>query len=313
LQPAEPVLAAHWLLAYVEMFLRDASRLADCRKRVNLCPLGSGAVAGATLTLNRQAMAAELGFDAPTANSMDATSDRDFAIEFVDALSLLALHLSRWAEEMILFSTAAYGFVELPEAYSTGSSAMPQKKNPDLLELVRGKAARVMGCATTLQTLMKGLPLAYNKDLQETQEPLFNASDTVIGMLPLVTGFMNAVEFNDARMNQAASSGFMNAWAAAAYLVERGVPSRLAHEAVGKAVALAVERGCDLQKLPVADLQVIHSSFDAGFHSRLGLIEVLALHDVSGGTAPRHVKRALLSARERVGALRAFEQVGTNR
>jgi argininosuccinate lyase len=313
LQPAEPVLAAHWLLAYVEMFLRDASRLADCRKRVNLCPLGSGAVAGATLTLNRQAMAAELGFDATTANSMDATSDRDFAIEFVDALSLLALHLSRWAEEMILFSTAAYGFVELPEAYSTGSSAMPQKKNPDLLELVRGKAARVMGCATTLQTLMKGLPLAYNKDLQETQEPLFNASDTVIGMLPLVTGFMNAVEFNDARMNQAASSGFMNAWAAAAYLVERGVPSRLAHEAVGKAVALAVERGCDLQKLPVADLQVIHSSFDAGFHSRLGLIEVLALHDVSGGTAPRHVKRALLSARERVGALRAFEQVGTNR
>ena len=313
LQPAEPVLAAHWLLAYVEMFLRDASRLADCRKRVNLCPLGSGAVAGATLTLNRQAMAAELGFDAPTANSMDATSDRDFAIEFVDALSLLALHLSRWAEEMILFSTAAYGFVELPEAYSTGSSAMPQKKNPDLLELVRGKAARVMGCATTLQTLMKGLPLAYNKDLQETQEPLFNASDTVIGMLPLVTGFMNAVEFNDARMNQAASSGFMNAWAAAAYLVERGVPSRLAHEAVGKAVALVVERGCDLQKLPVADLQVIHSSFDAGFHSRLGLIEVLALHDVSGGTAPRHVKRALLSARERVGALRAFEQVGTNR
>jgi argininosuccinate lyase len=313
LQPAEPVLAAHWLLAYVEMFLRDASRLADCRMRVNFCPLGSGAVAGATLTLNRQAMAAELGFDAPTANSMDATSDRDFAIEFVDALSLLALHLSRWAEEMILFSTAAYGFIELPEAYSTGSSAMPQKKNPDLLELVRGKAARVMGCATMLQTLMKGLPLAYNKDLQETQEPLFNASDTVIGMLPLVTGFMNAVEFNDARMNQAASSGFMNAWAAAAYLVERGVPSRLAHEAVGKAVALAVERGCDLQKLPLAELQAIHSSFDAGFHSCLGLTEVLALHDVSGGTAPRHVKRALLGARERVGALRALEQVGTDR
>ena len=311
LQPAEPVLVAHWLLAYVEMFLRDASRLADCRKRVNFCPLGSGAVAGATLTLNRQAMAAELGFDAPTANSMDATSDRDFAIEFVDALSLLALHLSRWAEEMILFSTAAYGFVELPEAYSTGSSAMPQKKNPDLLELVRGKAARVMGCATTLQTLMKGLPLAYNKDLQETQEPLFNASDNVIGMLPLVTGFMNTVEFNEARMNQAASSGFMNAWAAAAYLVERGVPSRLAHEAVGKAVALAVERGCDLQKLPLADLQAIHASFDAGFHSCLGLTEVLALHDVSGGTAPRHVKRALLSARERAGALRALEH-GTN-
>ena len=307
LQPAEPVLVAHWLLAYVEMFLRDAARLADCRKRVNVCPLGSGAIAGATLTINRQAMAAELGFDGPTSNSIDATSDRDFAIEFVDALSLLALHLSRWAEEMILFSTSAYGFFELPEAFSTGSSAMPQKKNPDLLELVRGKAARVMGCATTLQTLVKGLPLAYNKDLQETQEPLFNASDTVIGMLPLVTGFMNTVEFNESKMSQAAQTGFMNAWAAAAYLVDRGVPSRLAHEAVGKAVALAVERGCDLQKLPLADLQAIHSSFDAAIHSSLGLTEVLALHDVPGGTAPRHVKRALQNARERVAALRSQE------
>src|SRR6267378_2147758 len=307
LQPAEPVLVAYWLLAYVEMFLRDADRLTDCRKRANLCPLGSGAVAGATLTLDRRTMAKELGFDAPTANSIDATSDRDFAIEFVNALSQLALHLSRWAEEMILFSTPAYGFVELPEAYSTGSSAMPQKKNPDLLELVRGKAARVMGCSATLRTLVKGLPLAYNKDLQETQEPLFNASDTVIGMLPLVTGFMNSVEFNEAKMNQAASSGFMNAWAAAAYLVERGVPSRLAHEAVGKAVALAVERGCDLQKLPLADLQAIHASFDAGFHSCLGLTEVLALHDVPGGTAPRHVKRALQNARERAAALRSQE------
>jgi argininosuccinate lyase len=311
LQPAEPVLVAHWLLAYVEMFLRDSARLADCRKRVNLCPLGSGAVAGATLTIPRQAMAAELGFDGPTANSIDATSDRDFAFEFVDALSLLTLHLSRWAEEMVLFSTPAYGFVELPEPYSTGSSAMPQKKNPDLLELIRGKAARVMGCATTLQILVKGLPLAYNKDLQETQEPLFNAADMVIGMLPLVTGFMNTVEFNEARMNQAASSGFMNAWAAAAYLVERGVPSRLAHEAVGKAVALAVERGCDLQKLPLDDLQAIHAGFDAAFYSCLGLPEVLALHDVPGGTAPRHVKRALQNARERAAALRSVEPVAT--
>jgi argininosuccinate lyase len=288
------------------MFLRDASRLADCRKRTNLCPLGSGAVAGATLAIDRHEMAAELGFDGLTANSIDATSDRDFAIEFVDALSMIALHLSRWAEEMILFSTPAFGFVELPEAYSTGSSAMPQKKNPDLLELARGKTARVMGYATTLRTLVKGLPLAYNKDLQETQEPLFDASDTVGGMLPLVTGFMNAVEFNEAKMNQAASSGFMNAWAAAAYLVERGVPSRLAHEAVGKAVALAVERGCDLQKLPLVDLQAINATFDAGFHSCLGLTEVLALHDVLGGTAPRHVKRALRNARERVAGLRSL-------
>jgi argininosuccinate lyase len=311
LQPAEPVLVAHWLLAYVEMFLRDADRLADCRKRANLCPLGSGAVAGATLTLNRQAMAAELGFDGPTANSIDATADRDFAIEFVNALSQLALHLSRWAEEMILFSTLAYGFVELPEAYSTGSSAMPQKRNPDLLELVRGKAALIMGCATTLQTLVKGLPLAYNKDLQETQEPLFDAADTVLSMLPLVTNWMEIVEFNEAKMNQAASSGFMNAWAAAAYLVERGVPSRLAHEAIGKAVQLAMDRGCDLQKLPLADLQGVQPSFDAAFHSRLGLPEVLALHDVPGGTAPRHVKRSLQNARERAASLRPQEPLAT--
>lgn len=304
LQPAEPVLVAHWLVAYAEMFFRDASRLADCRKRANQCPLGSGAVAGATLALNRNEIAKELSFDAPTANSIDATSDRDFAIEFVNALSQLALHLSRWAEEMILFSTPAYGFVELPEPYSTGSSAMPQKKNPDLLELVRGKAARVMGCATTLQTLVKGLPLAYNKDMQETQEPLFNATDTVISTLPLVTGWMNTAEFNEARMNQSAQSNFMNAWAAAAYLVERGVPSRLAHEAVGKAVALATDRGCDLQKLPLSDLQAIHPAFDGAFHSKLGLAEVLALHDVAGGTAPRHVKRALQNARERAAALR---------
>jgi argininosuccinate lyase len=304
LQPAEPVLVAHWLLAYLEMFLRDASRLADCRKRANLCPLGSGAVAGATLKLDRQAIAAELGFDGPTANSIDATSDRDFAVEFADALTMLALHLSRWAEEMILFSTPAYGFVELPEPYSTGSSAMPQKKNPYLLELVRGKAARVMGCATTLKTLVKGLPLAYNKDLQETQEPLFDSSDTVIAMLPLVIGFMKTVAFNETKMKQAASSGFMNAWTAAAYLVERGVPSRLAHEAVGKAVALAVERECDLEKLSLAELQAIHPGFDAGFPACLTLIKVLDLHDVPGGTAPAHVQRALQEARKRIARLR---------
>ena len=219
LQHAEPVLVAHWLLAYVEMFLRDADRLADCRKRLNVCPLGSGAIAGATLPLDRSFMAGELEFASPTANSIDATSDRDFVLEFVNALSLLALHLSRWAEEMIIFSTQEFGFVQLPEAYSTGSSAMPQKKNPDLLELLRGKAGRVIGNATALLITMKGLPLAYNKDLQETQEPLFDAADTALGLLPLVAGFMKAVEFDHARMNDAAQSGFMNAWAGATYLV----------------------------------------------------------------------------------------------
>src|ERR1700745_2773 len=188
------------------MFLRYAARCADCRKRLNVCPLGSGAVAGATLPLDRTLMADKLGFAAPTANSIDATSDRDFAIEFVDAMSLLALHLSRWAEEMILFSSQEYCFVVLPEAYSTGSSAMPQKKNPDLLELVRGKSGRILGNATALMVAIKGLPLAYNKDLQETQEPLFDSSDTVLQILPLVAGWMKAVEFNKERMHDAAQS-----------------------------------------------------------------------------------------------------------
>jgi len=313
LQPAEPVLVAHWLLAYVEMFLRDSDRLASCRKRVNLCPLGSGAIAGATLALDRRAIAADLSFDDITANSMDATSDRDFAIEFVQSLSLLTLHLSRWAEEMILFSTPAYDFIALPEPYSTGSSAMPQKKNPDLLELVRGKAARVAGCATALETAVKGLPLAYNKDLQETQQPLFEAADTVTAILPLATGWMRAVEFNFPKMHEAAQSNFMNAWAAASYLVERGVASRQAHEAVGKAVQICLERKCELQDLALEDLKAIHPSFDSDLRARLALPDVLAIHDVQGGTAPQRVKQAIQSARKRVNTLRPQEPVAIRR
>jgi argininosuccinate lyase len=303
-QRAEPVLVAHWLLAYVEMFLRDSERLNDCRVRLNVCPLGSGAVAGATIALDRGAMAADLGFDGPTANSLDATSDRDFVLEFVQVLSLFALHLSRWAEEMILFSTQEYSFVALPEAYSTGSSAMPQKKNADLLELVRAKAARVIGASTTLLVAMKGLPLAYNKDMQETQEPLFDATHTLLSILPLVTGWMKDVEFDFARMSEAAQSGFMNAWAAATYLVERGVPSRLAHEAVGKAVKLCIERGCELQDLAITDLQAIHPAFTEDFFKALTLDAVLRIHHVEGGTAPGQVKRAIQRGEHRISLLR---------
>ena len=304
LQHAEPVLVAHWLLAYVEMFLRDADRLADCRKRLNLCPLGSGAVAGATLPLDRAFMADELDFDGPTANSIDATSDRDFVLEFVNTLSLLGLHLSRWAEEMILFSTQEFGFVQLPEAYSTGSSAMPQKKNPDLLELVRGKTGRVIGCATALIVTLKGLPLAYNKDLQETQEPLFDATDTVLGLLPLIAGWMKAVEFDHARMNEAAQSGFMNAWAAATYLVNRGVPSRLAHEQIGKAVQLCLEKRCELQDLTLDELRALNPVFDESVRDSLKLAAVLAIHDVVGGTAPARVRQGIAAARKKIEALR---------
>jgi argininosuccinate lyase len=304
LQRAEPVLIGHWLLAYVEMFLRDAERLADCRKRLNVCPLGSGAVAGATLPLDRALMADSLGFDGATTNSIDATSDRDFALEFVNALSLLALHLSRWAEEMILFSSQEYSFLGLPEAYSTGSSAMPQKKNPDLLELVRGKSGRILGNATALMVAVKGLPLAYNKDLQETQEPLFDSSDTLLQMLPLVTGWMRAVEFHKERMLQAAQSGFMNAWAAATYLVKRGVPSRLAHERVGKAVQRCIERGCELQDLSIEELRELSPAFDQDFYESLKLASVLAVHDVAGGTAPNRVRQAIHVARKRIEAVR---------
>jgi argininosuccinate lyase len=304
LQRAEPVLVGHWLLAYVEMFLRDAERLADCRKRLNVCPLGSGAVAGATLSLDRSFMADNLGFDGATANSIDATSDRDFTLEFVNALSLLALHLSRWAEEMILFSSQEYSFVVLPEAYSTGSSAMPQKKNPDLLELVRGKSGRILGNAISLMVAVKGLPLAYNKDLQETQEPVFNSSDTLLQMLPLVAGWMKAVAFNHERMQQAAQSGFMNAWAGATYLVKRGVPSRLAHERIGTAVQMCIERGCELQDLPLEELRSLSPAFDQDFYESLKLASVLALHDVPAGTAPSRVRQAINATRKRIESLR---------
>ena len=222
----------------------------------------------------------------------------------MNTLSLVALHLSRWAEEMILFSSQEYDFVRLPEAYSTGSSAMPQKKNPDLLELTRGKCARMIGNATTLLICLKGLPLAYNKDLQETQEPLFDAADTALSLLPLVTGWMKAVEFNYEAMEQAAQSGFMNAWAAATYLVQRGVPSRLAHEQIGKAVQLCLEKQCELQDLSLQELHSVSTKFDQEFYACLKLESVLAIHDVPGGTSPARVKQAMADARQRIESIR---------
>ncbi len=303
LQRAEPVLVAHWLLAWVEMLLRDAARLADCRRRVNVLPLGSGAIAGPGMKLDREAIARELGFEAITANSMDATSDRDFEIEYLHALSSLGLHLSRWAEEMALFSTVEYGFVQLPEAYSTGSSAMPQKKNPDALELLRGKAGRVLGAALALQMSMKGLPLAYNKDLQEAQEPLFAATDTILDALPIATEFMAAVTFDKARMKSAASNGYLNATAAARYLVSKGVPFRMAHSAVGQAVRLALDKKCELDGLALQELKQFRAEFDQDFFECLKLESVLASHDVPGGTAPAQVKAAIAEAKRKIKGL----------
>ena len=304
LQRAEPVLVAHWLLAYFEMLWRDAARLEDCRKRVNECPLGSGAVAGAPLALDRDLTSDKLGFDRPTANSMDATSDRDFALEFAGALVLLGVHLSRWAEELILFATQEYGFIQLPEAYSTGSSAMPQKQNPDSLELIRGKAARLIGCHVALLTAVKGLPLAYNKDMQETQEPLFEAAVTTLACLRIATGFMRSVTFNFDRMQAACQHGFMNALAAATYLAQRGVPFREAHDVVARAVRKCVARGCELEDLSLEELREFSPAFDSDIHDQLKLEAVLAAHHVPGGTAPAQVQGAIRASREKVATLR---------
>lgn len=303
LQPAEPVLVAHWLLAYAEMLLRDHSRLSDCRVRLNVCPLGSGAIAGATLPLDRETISRDLEFTAPSSNSIDATSDRDFAIEFVQCLAILGTHLSRWAEEMILFSTREFGFVRLPQAYSTGSSAMPQKMNPDALELIRGKSARLVGAATALLVTVKSLPLAYNKDLQETQEPVFDAAETAIESLKHAAGVTRGCEFDFARMSAAAQSGFMNAMAAATYLSRKGIPFRSAHEIVGKAVTYSLEQGCELGDLSLEQLRQFSADFDQDFYSAITLDAVLACHDVAGGTAPARVHSALNSMQQRIAAL----------
>ncbi len=265
LQRAEPVLVAHWMLAYAEMALRDASRLDDCARRLNLCPLGSGAVAGATLKLDRTIAAQALDFAGPTRNSMDATSDRDFALEYLQILTQVSLHASRFAEEITLYATAEFGFVELPEAFSTGSSAMPQKKNPDLTELIRGKVGRVHGAAEAVTLALKGLPLAYNKDMQETQEPVFSATETVQHILSLLARFTRALTFRTDRMRAACESGFLNAMAAATYLVYKGVPFRKAHEKIGHAVRYCLDKGCELGDLTLEELKQFGPEFEADF------------------------------------------------
>jgi argininosuccinate lyase len=302
LQRAEPVLVAHWLLAYVEMILRDATRLRDCAARLNYCPLGSGAVAGATLALDRTIAARELGFTAPTANSMDATSDRDFVLEYLQALTFVGLHLSRFAEEITLFATAEFGFVILPEAFSTGSSAMPQKKNPDLTELIRAKVGRIHGAAEAVTLQLKGLPLAYNKDMQETQEPAF-AVEFVAPMLALVARFTAALRFNFERLKAAAASGYLNAMAAATYLVHKGVPFRTAHEKIGNAVRLALEKGVELDDLTLEELRQFGDEFAEDFYSAVSLAATLDCHDVMGGTARQRVRQSLADAAERIAAL----------
>ncbi|HLH35760.1 MAG TPA: argininosuccinate lyase [Alloacidobacterium sp.] len=303
LQRAEPVLVAHWLLAYVSMIERDYSRFVDVRKRLNLCPLGSGAVAGATLALDRSIAAKALNFDGPTPNSMDATSDRDFALEFTQAASILGIHISRFAEELTLYSTAEFGFLDLPETFSTGSSAMPQKKNPDLTELIRGKSGRLVGSAVTLSMLIKGLPLAYNKDLQEGQEPVFDAADTLEGILQILPDFTRALKFRFDRMQAAAESGFLNAMAAATYLVHKGVPFRKAHEKIGNAVRYCLDKGCELNNLTLDELKQFGPEFEQDFFAAITLEATLDCHDVIGGTSRHRVREALKDAEARLQKL----------
>lgn len=309
LQRAEPVLLAHWLLAYVQMLLRDASRLDDCARRMNYCPLGSGAVAGATLALDRTIAAKELRFTAPTANSMDATSDRDFAIEFLQALTTIAIHASRFAEEITLFATAEFGFVELPEAFSTGSSAMPQKKNPDLTELIRSKVGRIHGAAEAITLQMKGLPLAYNKDLQETQEPVLNSGAETDRMLRVLAAFTAALTFRKDRMRAACEHGYLNAMAAATYLVYKGVPFRKAHEKIGHAVRYGLEQGRELNALTLEELKQFGPEFERDFFAAITLESTLDCHNVIGGTARAQVLKSLEAADKRVRALAAESEV----
>ncbi len=302
LQRAEPVLIAHWLLAYVSMLERDMSRFLDARTRMNFCPLGSGAIAGATLGLDRQVSSKALGFTAPTDNSMDATSDRDFMLDFAQAASTLGLHVSRFAEELTLYSTAEFGFLDLPEAFSTGSSAMPQKKNPDLTELARSKSARLLGAATALSTLIKGLPLAYNKDLQEGQEQIFDIAETVAGLLNVLPEFTRVLRFNEATMQAAAEHGYLNAMAAATYLSNKGIAFRKAHEIVGNAVRLGLDQGKELQDLSLEDLGALSDQFGPDFYDAVSLERTVDCHDVQGGTARDRVKRMMQEHRNRLAA-----------
>jgi len=302
LQRAEPVLIAHWLQAYAQMLLRDIGRLQDCAARLNYCPLGSGAVAGATLKLDRWIAARELGFTAPTANSMDATSDRDFVLEYLQALTFVGLHASRFAEEITLFATAEFGFVQLPEAFSTGSSAMPQKKNPDLTELVRAKVGRIYGAAAAVTLQVKGLPLSYNKDMQETQEPTFAVRGTA-QMIDLLARFTAALEFSKERMHEAAENGYLNAMAAATYLVHKGVPFRKAHEKIGNAVRFALGKGVELNALALDELREFGEEFGPDFYDALTLEATLDCHDVIGGTARAQVREALAVAEQRIRAV----------
>jgi argininosuccinate lyase len=300
LQSAQPVTLGHYLLAYVEMFGRDRARLRDARARLNECPLGAAALAGTSFPVDRDMTAAALGFDRPTANSLDSVSDRDFALEFLAAAAIAATHLSRLGEEIVLWCSAQFAFVALSDAYSTGSSIMPQKRNPDAAELVRGKTGRVIGALTALLTVMKGLPLAYSKDMQEDKEPVFDAADTLALCIAAMTGMAADMRFDAERMRAAAAAGFITATDLADWLVRHlGLPFRRAHHVTGALVRRAEELGCDLAALPLVEMQAIEPAIDAAVFDVLGLDQSVQSRTSYGGTAPDNVRDAVARARER--------------
>jgi argininosuccinate lyase len=301
LQVAQPVSFGHHLLAYVEMFARDAERMAEVRARTNRLPLGAAALAGTSYPLDREAVARALGMDGICRNSIDAVSDRDFAIEFTSAAALCMVHVSRFSEELVLWMSQSFGFIDLADRFCTGSSIMPQKKNPDVPELARGKTGRVVGHLMALLTLMKGQPLAYNKDNQEDKEPLFDTVDTLTDTLRIFGELVPGIRVKPEAMERAAARGYATATDLADYLVKKGLPFRDAHEAVAHAVKHAIDQGLDLGALPLETLQRFHPAIEADVFEVLTLRGSLAARDIAGGTAPAQVRTAIAAHRERLG------------
>ena len=301
LQVAQPVTFGHHLMAYFEMLARDAQRFADCRRRMNRLPLGAAALAGTSFPIDRLMVAKELGFDGVCENSLDAVSDRDFAIEFCAAGAILMVHLSRFCEELVLWMSPRFGFIDIADRFCTGSSIMPQKKNPDVAELVRGKTGRVNGHLVALLTLMKSQPLAYNKDNQEDKEPLFDTVDTLMMCLAVFADMLTGVTVNAEAMREAARQGYSTATDLADYLVRKGVPFREAHEAVAQAVRLAESRSCDLADLKLSELQQFSPAIGKDVFDALTLDDALKSRSHIGGTAPARVKAAIAKARKALG------------
>ncbi len=298
LQRAQPITFAHHIMAYAAMLCRDLGRLEDAKKRMNICPLGSGALAGTTYPLDREAVAAELGFDGITLNSLDGVSDRDFCIELASALSLIMVHLSRFSEEIIMWCSWEFKFVELDDAFSTGSSIMPQKKNPDIAELVRGKSGRVFGDLTALLTVMKGIALAYNKDMQEDKEAIFDAVDTVKMCLTAFTPMIDTMTVLKDNMRAAAAKGFINATDCADYLVGKGLPFRDAYKATGELVALCIDKGLTLETLPLEEYKKICDLFDDEVYTSINLEKCVADRKVAGGPSSESVDAQIAFAKK---------------